>query len=56
MQRVEDDRRIHVQLARDRSHQALLGRYRFASQAERAWIRDTLRAHVAEHFPELEAP
>jgi hypothetical protein len=34
----------------------LLGRYRFASAAERAWIRDTLRAHLAEHFPDLEAP
>lgn len=34
----------------------LLGRYRFASQDERAWIRDVLREHCAEHFPELEAP
>ena len=34
----------------------LLGRYRFASQAERGWIRDVLREHVAEHFPELDAP
>ena len=34
----------------------LLGRYRFATQAERQWIRDVLREHLAEHFPELEAP
>ena len=35
---------------------ALLGRFRMASQAERAWIRDVLREHVTEHFPELHAP
>jgi hypothetical protein len=34
----------------------LLGRYRMASQDDRAWIRDVLRRHVAEHFPELHAP
>jgi hypothetical protein len=34
----------------------LLGRYRFASAAERRWIRDVLREHLAEHFPELDAP
>jgi hypothetical protein len=34
----------------------LLGRYRFASQAERRWIRDVLREHVAEHFPDVAAP
>jgi hypothetical protein len=34
----------------------LLGRFRFASAGERRWIRDTLRAHLAEHFPELPAP
>ena len=34
----------------------LLGRYRFASPAERAWIRDVLREHLAEWFPDLEAP
>jgi hypothetical protein len=38
-------------------HQSeLLGRYRFASAGERHWIRDVLREHVAEHFPELQAP
>src|SRR5262249_41971360 len=34
----------------------LLMRYRVATQEERGFIRETLRAHVAEHFPELEAP
>jgi hypothetical protein len=34
----------------------LLGRYRFASQEERRWIRDVLREHLAEHFPELAPP
>jgi hypothetical protein len=34
----------------------LLGRYRMGSEAERQFVRDSLRAHVAEHFPELEAP
>jgi hypothetical protein len=34
----------------------LLARYRFASGDERAWIRDVLRRHLAEHFPEVDAP
>jgi hypothetical protein len=34
----------------------LLGRLRMASQEERAWVRETLRAHCAEHFPDVEAP
>ncbi len=34
----------------------LLGRVRFASAGERQWIRDVLREHLAEHFPELDAP
>ena len=34
----------------------LLARLRVASAQERAWIRDVLREHVAEWFPELEAP
>lgn len=34
----------------------LLARFRFASEQERAWIRDVLREHLAEHFPELPAP
>ncbi len=34
----------------------LLGRLRLASPAERRWVRDTLRSHCAEHFPELRVP
>ena len=34
----------------------LLGRYRMASADERAFVRGALREHLAEHFPELEAP
>ncbi|HKG16379.1 MAG TPA: hypothetical protein VKA96_01690, partial [Solirubrobacteraceae bacterium] len=34
----------------------LLGRYRMASGEERTWTRDVLRKHVAEHFPDLDAP
>jgi hypothetical protein len=34
----------------------LLARYRFASQPERVWIRDVLRRHLAEHFPEMTPP
>jgi hypothetical protein len=34
----------------------LLARFRFATAGERRWIRDVLREHLAEHFPELEAP
>jgi hypothetical protein len=34
----------------------LLMRYRVATQDERRFVRDTLREHVAEHFPELEMP
>jgi hypothetical protein len=34
----------------------LLARFRAASAAERAWIRDVLREHCAEHFPDVQAP
>ena len=34
----------------------LLARFRFAGADERRWIRDALREHLAEHFPELPAP
>ncbi|HVL31517.1 MAG TPA: hypothetical protein VM299_04725 [Solirubrobacteraceae bacterium] len=34
----------------------LLQRYRMASADERRWIRDVLREHLAEHFPDMEAP
>jgi hypothetical protein len=42
-------------LAIDRQKE-LLGRYRMATDGERAFVLQTLRAHVAENFPELEAP
>ena len=31
----------------------LLARFRFASADERRWIRDVLREHLAEHFPDM---
>jgi len=34
----------------------LLGRLRMAGPAERQWVRDTLRAHCAEHFPDVDVP
>jgi hypothetical protein len=34
----------------------LLARLRVASPAERAWVREVLREHCAEHFPDVEAP
>jgi hypothetical protein len=34
----------------------LIGRYRLASNDERRFVRDSLREHAAEHFPELQAP
>jgi hypothetical protein len=34
----------------------LLTRFRVATQDERAWIRDVLREHLNEHFPDVEAP
>ena len=34
----------------------LLARYRVATQDERRWVRGVLREHLAEHFPELQAP
>jgi hypothetical protein len=34
----------------------LLQRFRFASQDERTWIRGVLREHLAEWFPDVEAP
>jgi hypothetical protein len=34
----------------------LLARFRVASPDERRWIRDVLREHLAEHFPELQQP
>lgn len=34
----------------------LLQRFRFASQDERRWIRDALREHLAEWFPDMRSP
>jgi hypothetical protein len=34
----------------------LLARYRMASAQERGFVREALREHVAEHFPEVQAP
>jgi hypothetical protein len=34
----------------------LLGRLRVASAEERGWLRDQLREHCAEHFPDVTAP
>jgi hypothetical protein len=38
------------------SQKELLGRYRMATGEERRFVREALRAHAGEHFPELEAP
>jgi hypothetical protein len=34
----------------------LIGRYRLASAAERRFVREALREHLAEHFPEMQSP
>jgi hypothetical protein len=34
----------------------LPARFRVASPGERAWIRDVLREHLAEWFPDVQAP
>ena len=34
----------------------VLARFRVASQEEKTWVRDVLREHVAEWFPDVEAP
>jgi hypothetical protein len=34
----------------------LLARLRAASPQERAWVRDALREHCAENFPDVKAP
>ena len=36
--------------------QRLLARYRMATAAEREFVLDALRTHVAEHFPEVDVP
>jgi hypothetical protein len=34
----------------------LLARFRAASPGERAWVREVMRTHCAEHFPDVHAP
>ena len=34
----------------------LLARFRVASPQERAWVREAIREHCAEHFPDVDAP
>lgn len=34
----------------------LLARFRVTGPQERAWIRDVLREHCEEHFPDVKAP
>jgi hypothetical protein len=34
----------------------LLARFRVASPHERAWVRQVIREHCAEHFPDVQAP
>ena len=34
----------------------LLARFRVAAPAERAWVRQALREHCAENFPDVNAP
>jgi hypothetical protein len=34
----------------------LLERFRAAGPEERAWVREALREHCAEHFPDVRAP
>jgi hypothetical protein len=41
---------------RSEAPKELLGRYRMASAAERTFVRDSLRSHLAENFPDMEAP
>jgi hypothetical protein len=34
----------------------LLERFRVATSEERGWVREVLREHCAEHFPDVKAP
>jgi hypothetical protein len=38
------------------SQRELLGRLRFASSAERAWLRERVREHCAQYFPDVHTP
>jgi hypothetical protein len=42
--------------ARIERQNELLGRLRLASPAEREWVWGVLRAHCAEHFPDVQVP
>jgi hypothetical protein len=45
---------IHgLQIARQKE---LVGRYRMASVAERQFVRESIRAHLEQHFPDMQAP
>jgi hypothetical protein len=39
----------------DRQRELLI-RFRAASATERAWVREALREHCSEHFPDVNAP
>jgi hypothetical protein len=39
-----------------RGRTALIERYKVASESQRAFVLAALRAHAAEHYPELEGP
>jgi hypothetical protein len=43
----------HVPITKQRE---LVGRYRMATPEERRFVRDSLRAHLTEHFPEMSSP
>jgi len=45
-----------VQDVRFEKQKELLGRYRMASADERRFVREALREHVTEWFPDVEAP
>jgi hypothetical protein len=45
-----------IQGVRTDRQKELLARYRMASTAERAFVRESLRAHVSDNFPELQSP
>jgi hypothetical protein len=41
---------------RTEKQKELIGRYRMAGADERRFVRDSLREHLAENFPDVEAP
>jgi hypothetical protein len=42
--------------ARIERQKEIVARFRVATPAERGWVRDVLREHCAEHFPDVQAP